>query len=112
MALALAVTLIFVTLAHSTDGPVPCLGNNICTGMLHEDASKVWLSNILGIKQAKLVVVVRRSEKAKVLKVCVVGQYCKIFGQSSSDCGSSQCMELSDIIAVEKNRDYLGLSGK
>ena len=35
-----------------------------------------------------MVVVVTEFEKAKVLKVCVVGQYCKSFGESSSDCGS------------------------
>jgi hypothetical protein len=109
-ALALTFTFVFATLAHPTDGPVPCLGNNICTGILHEDPSKVWLSNILGIKETKLVVVIKGPDKAKVLKVCIVGQYCKIFGDSATNCDIPKCMELSDIVAVEKNRDYSGLN--
>ncbi len=34
MALALVGVCISVSSAHSTDGPVPCLGNNVCTGII------------------------------------------------------------------------------
>jgi hypothetical protein len=111
IALGLAGAISLGTSANSTDGPVPCLGINICTGRLNEDASRVWLSNILGVKQPKFKVFVKATAKARVLEVCTVGQYCKVFGQTGSDCDSPQCLELSDIVAVERKRNYLGLAG-
>jgi hypothetical protein len=111
-ALAFISALVLATPASSTDGPIPCLGNNICTGILHEASGKLWLSNILGIKQSKLIVVINEREQAKVLNVCTSGQYCKIFGQSATDCEVPQCLQLSDVVAVEKNADYFGLTVK
>lgn len=101
---ALTLGLVFgAPIAQATDGPMPCLGNNICTGILHkDDTGKVWLSNIRGAKQPKLVVVVKGADKNEVLKVCTVGQDCKLYGETSDDCADApQCLVLSDLKTVE-----------
>jgi hypothetical protein len=72
-----------------------------CHGVLHLDHGSIQIGG--GAGEGEAICLVARSERAKVLKGCSAGMFCRVGGARNACKDSGECVEISRIEWVRKH---------
>jgi hypothetical protein len=72
---------------------------NQCSGVLHRDQHRIWLGG--GKGEGEGICIVSASEESKVLAICSVEKPCTLKGRVELCKDSGECVEITNINAVE-----------
>jgi hypothetical protein len=75
-------------------------GAGECQGRLHQDRTGLWIGG--GRGEDESICLIGKSDRPKVLAVCIPEQPCRVRGHMANCKDSGECSEISRIVSVRK----------